>query len=37
MNLPACMDQAFDNYFDLSEELCSDVEMFLEVKVQDIR
>ena len=37
MNLQACMGQAFDNYFDLSEKLRSDVEMFLEVKMQDIR
>ena len=37
MNLQTSMDQAFDNYLDLSEKLRSDVEMFLEVKLEDIR
>ena len=36
MDLKICMNQAFDNYFDLSKKLSSDVEMFLEVTNQDI-
>ena len=37
MNLQACMGQAFDNYFELSEKLRSDVDIFLEVNVEDIK